>query len=203
MNTQNFQSLIQALTGRDFIIKTEAEELQREAEYFIYRVLPASGRTVSFVWKTPKKQESFLRSFVTCFATRYKEPNPANYDGRYGGSIWAEMSDKEREFAYVHHASNMFSKKALLEQVEQNCNKEGMQQTFERYGFYPTHYGIGIFVFYGGNHVVKACESMAEFLKSKNIPINTELSDAKWVLRFKIGLEKTMHQAILNSFSNQ
>ena len=201
MNRLNFQALINSLTKRDFIINSNDTELQPEKEYHIYRKLPITERTVSFYWKTPKKPESFLRSFITAYASKYREPNPARYRGQHGGESWEQKSPKQREYAYSNHASNMFSKKQLIEQIEANANTPGMDKVFSKYGFYATEYGIGIFVFYGGEYVIKACKSMTEFLQGRNIPFSNELSDAHWVLRYKINAGKNIHESLLKSYS--
>ena len=81
MKTQNFINLIQAITKRDFNIKSKDLEFLPEKEYFIFRVLPASKREVGFNFKTPKNEENLVRSFINQFCKKYREPNPANYDG--------------------------------------------------------------------------------------------------------------------------
>ena len=131
MKTSNFQNLIQLVTGRDFSIATNDENLNFDTEYRIFKTLPVSGRIVSFSWKTPKADEKMLRSFITAFTSKYREPNPEAYNYNYGGKTyrWDEKNDEEKEFAYMHHASNMYSKAALLNQVETNFSKETFAKT--------------------------------------------------------------------------
>lgn len=128
MTTENFQHLIRLITGRDFSIKTEDKELQFEKEYVIYRILPVTKRSISFTWKTPKSDEKMLRSFITAFTSKYREPNPANYTtcAPYFSPSWNEMTAEKQEFAYYHHSSNMYNKEALLKQVENNFAKDGI-----------------------------------------------------------------------------
>ena len=94
MLTQNFQNLIQLVTGRDFIIDTTDNEIFFEKQYEIIRVLPASKRAVGFSWKTPKSDEKMLRSFITAFTSKYREPNPANYKtcAPYFSPSWDQMT---------------------------------------------------------------------------------------------------------------
>lgn len=203
MLTSNFQNLIRLVTGRDFSIKTNDTELQFETEYCIYRVLPVSQRPVSFMWKTPKADEKMLRSFITAFTSKYREPNPANYTtcSPYFSPSWSEMSAEKQEFAYCHHASNMYSKAALLKQVEDNFANDAIATGLIRYGFYNTEYGIGIFCFWMTAGVNSAINTMASHLQKLSIPFTNEFSDAKWVYRFKLGLTKESHLSIINQLS--
>jgi len=203
MQTSNFQNLIRLVTGRDFTIKTTDVELQFETEYYIYRILPASKRSVSFMWKTPKADEKMLRSFITAFSSKYREPNPANYTtcSPYFSPSWDEMPTEKQEFAYLHHASNMYSKTDLLKQVENNFANESIATGLIRYGFYNTEYGIGIFCFWMTNGVISAIDTMKKHLQRLSIPFTNEFSDARWVYRFKVGLTKENHLAIINQLS--
>lgn len=200
MKTDNFQNLIRLITGRDFSVKTQDTELQFEKEYSIYRVLPFTKRTVSFIWKTPKSDEKMLRSFITSFTSKYKEPNPVNYTtcSPYFSPSWNEMTAEKQEFAYHHHSSNMYSKENLLKQVEDNFSKDGISTGLMKYGFYNTEYGIGIFCFWMTAGVNSAINAMKSHLTKLSIPYANEFSDARWVFRFKIGLSKENHLSIIN-----
>jgi len=204
MTTLNFQNLIQLITGRDFIIKTTDVELKFETEYCIYRMLPVSQRPVSFMWKTPKADEKMLRSFITAFTSKYREPNPANYKtcSPYFSPSWDEMTAEKQEFAYYHHASNMYSKADLLKQVEDNFANESIATGLIRYGFYNTEYGIGIFCFWMTSQVQGAIAAMGNHLNKLSIPFTNEFSDARWVYRFKLGLTKESHLSIINQLNN-
>lgn len=203
MNTVNFQNLIQIITGRDFLIKTTDVDMQFEKEYLIYRVLPVSKRHISFTWKTPKADEKMLRSFITAFTSKYREPNPDNYKtcSPYFSPSWNEMTAEKQEFAYYHHSSNMYSKEALLKQVEDNFANESIATGLIRYGFYNTEYGIGIFCFWMTEGVNIAINKMKAHLQKLSIPFTNEFSDARWVYRFKLGLTKETHLSIINQLS--
>lgn len=204
MNTLNFQNLIRLITKRNFIIKTEEVELSFETEYRIYHVLPETGSSAGFYWKTPKSDEKMLRSFITSFCNKYREPDPKKYDYEYGGRdyTWAEKSAKEKEYCYVHHASNMYSKGQLLEQIENNFSDEHITSGLIRYGFYPTEYGVGIFCYFMTNGVQNAIDAMKKFLSGKSIPFTNEFSDARWVYRFKLGLSKELHTSLINELKD-
>lgn len=199
MQTNNFQNLIQLVTGRDFTIKTTDTDLQFEKEYFIFRTLPITKYIISFTWKTPKTEEKMLRSFITAFTSKYREPNPEAYTtcSPYFAPSWDEMTAEKQEFAYMHHSSNMYSKDKLMKQIENNFENEGIATGLIKYGFYNTEYGIGIFCFWMTEGVNKAINAMKTHLQTLSIPFTNEFSDARWVYRFKIGLTKTNHLAII------
>lgn len=203
MKTSNFQNLIQLVTGRDFSIDTPDTDLQFEKEYCIFRILPVTQRTISFMWKTPKTEDKMLRSFITAFTSKYREPNPAAYTTRapYFSPSWHEKTAKEQEYAYVHHSSNMYSKEQLLKQVENNFSKESISSGLIRYGFYETMYGIGIFCFWMTEGVNSAINTMQNHLNKLSIPFTNEFSEARWVYRFKLGLTKETHLSIINQLS--
>jgi len=205
MNIDNFQNLIQAITKRNFIIKTSDTEIINGKEYCIQRILPITQRTVNFFWKAPLTEEKMLKSFITAFTTKYREPNPRAYDYSariYGESArWENKSETEKEYAYSHHASNMFNKAELMQQVENNFNNKEIENSLLKYGFYNTEYGIGIFCFFQSNYVTNAINSMRAYLSNSNIPFTNEYSDAKWVLRFKLGISKEAHLQILKQFN--
>jgi len=204
MKTEQFNNLIQIATGRDFNIATDKEELTNEMEYFVYRILPVTGRKILFKWTAPKTEEKYLRSFITAFTTKYREPDPKSYTtcSPYFSPAWNEMGAEKQEHAYYHHASNMYSKKELMEQVEANFNNPGITAGLNRYGFYATEYGIGTFVLFATKYVQQSINEMAAYLKSQSIVFSNEYSDAGWVLRFKINASKPIHEGILTSFSN-
>ena len=200
MKTKNFIKLINAVTGRDF--QTNAgEEIKLNSEYYVFKILPINQMKIGFMFKTPKREESLIKSFITQYSNKYLEPNPAKYDGRYGGIKWENKTDAEKEFAYMHHRSNMYSKQFLLGQLKENAVKVGTQYTFSYYGFYSTNYGIGLYVLFSFNPEL-AVNRMRKFLDQKGIPYHNEYSDAKWVYRFVININKDIHEALLGEFSN-
>jgi len=203
MKTTNFINLANAITGRDFQIKA-GEDILFDTEYKVFRVLPLTGIVVSFKWKTAKTEDKMLKSFITAFCNKYREPNPRAYNKVYGGTEykWSDKTDKEKEYAYLHHSSNMYSKIDLMNQIEANFGKENVYSTLMTYGFYPTMYGVGIFALFNTEYVAKAIDALRHYLKKQNIPFTNEFSEARWVYRFKIGLSKENHESIIYQFSN-
>lgn len=203
MNTLNFQNLIQSITKRELIIDTTDNEIINGKEYFIYKYLPITQRYIGLKFIAPKTDEKMLRAFITAFTNKYKEPDPKAYNKNYGGIdyTWESKTDKEKEYAYMHHATNMFYKTELLKQIEDNFNTQDIENTLLRYGFYSTEYGIGIFCFWETEYVINAINKMKAFLNSQNIPFKNEYSDARWVYRFKINLTKEAHYNLIKSFN--
>lgn len=203
MKKDNFEKLIQLVTGRELFINTAHEDMLFECEYSIYRVLPITKTRVSFKWKTPKSEDKMLRSFITAFSSRYVEPNPLAYDYKYGGKEykWEWLTPEEKERCVYHHKSRMYHKEDLLKQVEANFSSPDVCTGLIKYGFYETNYGIGIFCFWLTKGVKDAIDILSEHLTNLSIPFKNEFSDAKWVYRFKIGLSKENHLNIINQLN--
>lgn len=205
MNLLNFQSLIQAITKRPLIIKTADIDIQLGKEYVVVLTLPITQRPVYFKWKCATNEDKVLKSFITAFCNKYREPNPAAYDWaakNYGEKyLWVNMTETEREYAYNHHSSNMFSPKKLMEQVEANFQSEDIKVAYLKYGFYSTNYGLGIFALFASQAVDNAIHTMCKFLTERAIPYSNEFSDARWVYRFKININKEAHSNLLANFT--
>lgn len=210
MNTENFTHLIRAITGRNFIIQerldwrnTQAagDTLAHERVYFVSLTLPLSGRVCGFDWKTPKADEKMLRSFITAFTSKFREPDPETYvASEYGGRSWASMTPEQREGAYHHHATHMLSKEKLMKQVEDRFNCSEIETALNQWGFYETEYGIGIFCFWETLFVRNAIAKMRQFLNGSNVPSREEYSDARWVYRFRIEASREAHTGLLKQF---
>jgi hypothetical protein len=209
MKTENFTQLIAAVTGRSFSISertdwrnTQAagEVLGHEKVYFVGMVLPLTGRTVGFDWKTPKSDEKMLRSFITAFTSKYREPDPATYGCYEGGNRWEAMSEEKREGAYGHHSTHMLSKEKLMKQVEARFECREMESALNQWGFYETEYGIGIFCFWETQYVRNAIAKMRAYLSGLNVSAREEYSDARWVYRFRIEASRELHVSLLNRF---
>ena len=202
METLKFQNLIQQVTGRPFIIKTDDKEIINGKDYIIYYKTPILDITAGFKWKAATTDEKLLRSLITAFCSKYREPNPKSYDYTYGGKEykWAELTDEKKEYCFLHHASHMYSKKDLLKQIENNFANPSIEKALLLYGFYTTEYGIGIFAFWETQAVVNAISKLKQHLNNVSIPYKNEFSDARWVYRFKLNLSKEVHNNILTSF---
>lgn len=209
MNVQNFEKLIQAATSRPLSIQIPGDEIPLDAVVQVSRPYGRNGveKCRAFEWKTPKKEDSLFRSFLTAFFTKYKEPDPNTYSRNCScyGDTWAKYEEPWNNpnthwncALWGHHVTHMMSKDKLKAQIETNF--ANFDSKMGRLGFYETNYGIGLFTIYGGQWVKQALEEMAQHLAKHSIPFRNELSEAGWVTRFLIGLDKPQHFKILGSF---
>lgn len=209
MKTENFTQLISAITGRAFSISARTdwrntapagETLEHEKTYFVGMTLPITGITVGFDWKTPKADEKMLRSFISAFTSKYREPNPATYVSYEGVNRWESMTPEKREYAHFHHASHMLSKEILLAQVQARFSCAEIETALNQWGFYETEYGIGIFCFWETQFVRNAIGKMRAYLFGLNVATREEYSDARWVYRFRIEANREIHTSLLKQF---
>jgi len=207
MKTNQFQELIQAITGRPLVLNTQFEEIPLDSTVSIRRPYKEGETRFSFDWKTPKKEDSLLRSFITAFCSKYLEPDPATYSRNcscYGDTwkrheeAWENPETHWNCALWGHHRDHQTSKDKLKSQVIANFAK--FDAGMAKLGFYETNYGIGIFTIYGGAWVEESLASMSEYLTRQGIPYRNELSDAGWVTRFVIGIDKPTHSNILGGY---
>jgi len=203
MKTNQFNELIQAVTGRPIILDTQLEEIPLDSKISIRRPYGTRGvETVhSFYWETPKKEDSILRSFITDFCSKYKEPDPETYENNTWATYAEAWHSPETHWncsPWHHHPSHQTSKEKLKSQIIAKFSK--FDSNSAKIGFYETNYGIGIFTIYGGEWVEKSISSMSNHLASLGIPYRNEISDAGWVTRFVIGLDKPAHSKILGKY---
>ena len=198
MKTAQFQELIQNVTGRKLFFTINSDEIPLDVKIAIYR---PGCRWYSFIWKTPKNEDALLRSFITAFCTKYKEPDPSTYEGnqweRYAEK-WDNLETRFECAAWHHHATHMLNKDKLREQVA--ANFANFSREMGRLGFYPTNYGIGLFTAFGGQWVKDSLSEMAKHLEASFIPFSNELSEKGWVTRFLIKTTRENHSAILGGF---
>jgi hypothetical protein len=196
MQTSQFEKLIQAVTGRPLLLSLTSEEIPLSGTVAVLRPHKPGTTAEAYEWKTPSKEDSLLRSFLTAFCSRYLEPDPASY------TDWAKHADEWEDARWHcslwgHHRSYKVSPEKLRSQIIANFS--GFDAVSARLGFYPTLYGIGIFTFYGGAWAKNALTEMAGYLRSQSIPFKMEMSDAGWVTRFVIGLDKETHRGLLDA----
>jgi hypothetical protein len=207
MKTNQFQELIQAITGRPLVLDTQFEEIPLDSTVAIRRPYIEGETRFSFDWKTPKKEDSLLRGFITAYCSKYLEPDPATYSRNCScyGDIWKRYEEAWENpethwncALWGHHRDHQISKGKLKSQVIANFAKFDAGKA--KLGFYETNYGIGIFTVYGGAWVEESLASMSEYLTRQGIPYRNELSDAGWVTRFVIGIDKPAHSNILRGY---
>lgn len=207
MKKIQFQELIQAVTGRPLTVSTSLDEIPLDSKIAIHRPWKEEQTRLSFDWKTPKKEDSLLRSFITAFCSNYLEPDPKTYSRNCScyGDTWKRHEESWENpkthwscAPWLHHRTHQASKESLKSQVI--ANFANFDAGTARLGFYETNYGIGIFTIYGGEWVEKSLDDMKRHLNFHAIPFRNELSDAGWVTRFVIGIDKPTHSTILGTF---
>lgn len=207
MKKTQMESLIHAMTGRRLTLDC-GEDIPSDYNVGVYREGRAKSedcRYPHFTWKTPKDEDNTIRSFITAFCSKYKEPDPASYfdyDGKPAfdkyAAQWNNLATRADSVCWHHHAGHMLSKEQLRAQVEFNFAAfTGKDFTL---CFYPTNYGIGIFTMLGGQWVKESLAAMSAHLKANGIPFRNEMSDKFWVTRFVIGATKDLHAQILSGF---
>jgi len=144
-----------------------------------------------------------LRSFITAFTSKYREPNPATYACYDGGNRWEAMTAEQREGAYGHHSTHMLSKEKLLNQVQARFECAEIETALNQWGFYETEYGIGIFCFWETQFVRNAITRMRGYLSGLNVATREEYSDARWVYRLRIEANRDIHASLLKQFCSQ
>ena len=125
-------------------------------------------------FKTTKKIDTFLKSFVNQHINKY-EMNQGTY----------ELINGCAEF--------------VTPKKEDVIKKYTNQNRVNKFFFYTTLYGIGMFAFFTKN-VKEVTSPLAEYLKTKNISYNNEYSDAGWVYRFVINKDVDKHNKLLEGF---
>jgi hypothetical protein len=207
MKTGQFQELIRAITHRHLTLSCESEDIPLESKVTIRRPWKAGETVFAFDWKTPKTEDALLRSFITAFCSKYREPDPETYSRNCPcyGDTWARHAESWENPAthwscspWHHHASHTLSKDKLKSQVV--ANFANFDSSMARLGFYETNYGIGIFTIYGGKWVDESLLKMKDYLSGRGIPFKNELSEAGWVTRFIMGIDKASHSQILGGF---
>jgi hypothetical protein len=208
MNATQFAKLIQAATGRPLTIKScigrefdEDEELPLESNLSVMRPFAGKKKAYAFKWKTPKKEDSLLRSFITAFCSKYQEPDiEALMASRPSTWIsyqaeWENMETRWNCALWHYGRGNMLSNEKLKDQIR--FNFENFDSSVARLGFYSTNYGIGIFTIYAGAWVEKSLREMRSYLEGLSLPFRNEKSEKEWVTRFVISLDKPKHEKIL------
>lgn len=201
MKTQQFQDLLQAVACRPLTLKIQAEEIPLDSTIQIFRPWKHGQTTLAFTWKTPKKEDSLLRSFITTFCAKYREPDPDTYEKESWQRYAEKWNDPTTHWScppWHHHATHQLSKQKLKTQVSDNFSR--FDSKMARLGFYATDYGIGIFTLYGGQWVRNSLAEMSNYLTENGIPYRNELSDAGWVTRFVLKLDKVTHFKLLGGF---
>lgn len=117
------------------------------------------------------KIENLLKTFITQFSSKYKRM--VCIDGIF------EYQKKET------------IQKQIIEKNQDRVYK-GL--------FYTTLYGIGFWAVFCMSKDIDDTFKLIKYLNGKNVPYTNELSDAGWVIRFKINKTIEFHNELLTNF---
>lgn len=129
---------------------------------------------IEYDFKTGKKYDNILKTFVTQYINKYATKQVLNWD-----------VDKCC-FTYP-------DKKEVLNALKNN-------HRIHKYYFYTTLYGIGYFCYFMSSKAHdKAKKLLSEYLNSKKIDFKNEFSEARWVYRFLINKDVKLHNKLLEN----
>ena len=133
-----------------------------------------NSNDIDFIFKTGKKQDNILKTFVTQYINKYKVKNT---------------------FEFINGQVVNPSKKEVIKRLKN-------QDRVNKYYFYTTLYGIGYFCYFMSQKAhVKTKKLLSEYLESKKIDFKNEFSEAGWVFRFVINKEVKIHNELLTEFN--
>lgn len=128
--------------------------------------------SIEFDFKTGKREDTILKTFVTQFINKYE---------------CKRMVIKDGEFHYP-------DKKEVIAKLKDS-------NRVNKYFFYTTLYGIGYFCFFMGEKTFNETNNkLSKYLVNKGIAFNNEFSDAAWVYRFVINKDVEKHNQLLKEF---
>ncbi len=133
--------------------------------------------TQQYTFKTGKNEDTFLKSFVNQYITKASVFN--------GGMIYLTKEQK-RDF------------------ITSNINAEGIANRIYKYVYYTTLYGIGMFCFFMNEKTfTELKDKMDSYLKDNSINYKNEYSEARWVYRWCIKSDISVHNTLLKNFTDK
>ncbi len=137
----------------------------------IYGVVVDNSGSIDFDFRTGKREDNILKSFINQFIVKYECKQMKIIDGE-------------------------FCKQTKKEVIAKLKNSDRVS----KYLFYTTLYGIGYFcIFMGQKNFNNTNNILAKYLQSKNIPFTNEFSEANWVYRFVINQDVKTHNKLLQN----
>lgn len=166
----NIKIVLQTVSGKWYEQKYTSNFTDIESNK-IYGVC-VDDNSITYDFKTGKNEDSFLKSFVNQHISKYEMKQFIFKDGDLVKPTKSEVIEKLKNSDRV-----------------------------AKYYFYTTLYGIGFFCFFMNANTFKTVHNtMASYLKSKNISYTNELSEAGWVCRFVINKDVKIHNELLNKY---
>jgi len=139
----------------------------------IYGIMVDGNTSIDYDFKSGKKEDNILKTFVTQYINKYECHQLVIKDGA-------------------------FQKQNKKEVIAKLKNSDRVCKSF----FYTTLYGIGyLCLFMSLNSMKTLNKGLSEYLKSKKIGYSNEFSDAGWVYRFVINQDVKIHNQLLTDFN--
>ena len=182
MDKINFENLVSEIVGKKIKIYKPQNEHDKYTLYFgSFDTLEPSTKygieiegNILYDFKTTKKIETFVKSFINQHIKKYELKQYIGFDELNG--------------TLKHPTKNDIIKKY----------KD--QNRVNKYFYYTTLYGIGMFSFFTKD-VVKANIKLTEYLQEQKISYYNEFSDAGWAYRFVINDTVKKHNDLLENFN--
>ena len=179
MNKINFENLVSEIVGKKIKIYKPENEHDKYTLYFSsFDILEPSKKygieiegNILYDFKTTKKIETFIKSFINQHIKKYELKQFIFKDGDFINPSKNDVIKKYKD-----------------------------QNRVNKYFYYTTLYGIGMFSFFTRD-IIKANLEMANYLQEKKISYYNEFSDAGWAYRFVINKDVKKHNELLKNFN--
>ena len=182
MEVTQFNKIASLITGRTCELISDSEMIELSTDY---RIKVEEGFYWAFEFKSGKSYDNLINTFISQFTSKYKEQLP-----EFKGKKFYDLS---------HH---FYSKHQLMEQIKLNFESSSFIEKYSKYGFYSTNYGIGIFsLLLRSDDITTISKQLNKILLSNKIKFHNEYSDKRWVYRWVINLDKTLHSNIIKQLS--
>ena len=146
---------------------SEFTDIELDQKYGV--IIDSKYNTIDFDFKTGKKEDSILKTFITQFISKWLAKQPELIDGEV---VYPKVSDVKKRLSNNNRVS--------------------------KYQFYTTLYGIGYMCLFDSDEAIADVrKKLGGYLKSKNIDFRNEFSDARWVYRFVINKDVCVHNKLL------
>ena len=179
MNKIDFENLVTEITGKKIKIYKPENEHDKYSLYFSnFDILKPSTKygieidgNIIYDFKTTKKIETFIKSFINQHIKNYELKQLIYVDGEFKAPLKNDIIKKYKD-----------------------------QNRVNKFYYYTTLYGIGMFSFFTTN-VIDANLKLAKYLQEQKISYYNEFSDAGWAYRFVINKDIKLHNELLENFN--
>ena len=174
---ENITILKQIKSGKWYEQEYTSNFTEIETECFygvIMNSLDGSFNTIDYIFKTGKKYDNILKTFVTQYISKYATKTSSEF---INGSMVYPTKEK------------------VLNNLKNN-------DIVTKHFFYTTLYGIGWFCFLSSQKAfIKNNEILINYLTEKNIKFKNEFSEAGWVYRFVLNDNIKKHNELLKNLN--